>query len=235
MSSKKERERQEFLIFILVLYVMGFAFLYSNIAVGVILLGLAFFLTMGAFPPFGKAVRTAIAWLVETVQRHAVKSHETAETSPPKTTPTTETIIPESHEIPIAPADSQIKELVDVIRSFQVGKPLSGKGREKKLQHQFSGFLMASKYRDEFKSEVPIGENIIDFEIKRIGIELKYSPDSGEFQRLFSQVEMFANSGILDYVIVVVCAEADRARTIAFRERIQKFDFGKRVLVMTVS
>jgi hypothetical protein len=132
-------------------------------------------------------------------------------------------------------ADNQFKELIDLIRNFQVGKPLYGKRREKKLQHQFSGFLMNSKYRNEFRSEVPIGENVIDFTIRRIGIELKYSPNPQEFERLFSQVERFARSGMLDYVVVVVCAEEDRARTIAFRERVRPYDWGKKVFVETVS
>jgi hypothetical protein len=231
MSSKKTREKQEFLVFLLVLYVMGFAFLYSNIAVAITLLGLAFFLTMVAFPPVWKAVRTTVKWLIDIAQKRAAQTHETAETSRPEKIPTTETVISESREIQ---TDNQVQELINVIRDFRAIKPLYGKKLEKKLQQAFGGYLGGTKYRDLARSEVPIGRSIIDFQIERIGIELKYSPSYQDFGILFSQVEQYAKSGMLDHVIVVLYKEQDRANTIDFEKRIQPYYWGRKISVVSI-
>jgi len=232
MSSKKARERQEFLVFLLVLYIMGFAFLYSNIAIAIILLALAFFITMVAFPPVEKAVRTTVKWIIDIAQKRTTQAHETAETSRLKTISTAETVISEPRE---TQTDRQVKELVNVIREFRAIKPLYGKKLEKKLQQAFGGYLGATKYRDLARSEVPIGKSIIDFQIERIGIELKYSPSYQDFGILFHQVEQYTNSGMLDHVIVVIYKEQDRANTIDFEKRIQKYDWGKKVSVVSIS
>lgn len=71
---------------ILVLYVMGFAFLYSSVAVALVLLGLALFLTMVAFPSFDKAVRKTVAWLVKRAQRRTTPTYKTEETNTETTT-----------------------------------------------------------------------------------------------------------------------------------------------------
>jgi hypothetical protein len=197
MSGKKARERQQFLVFLLVLYVMGFAFLYSNIAVGVILLGLAFFLTMGAFPPVLNAIRTTVKWIIGIAQKRAAQAHETAETGA-HATRTPMQPQPSPPLVTEAQGKSMYDNVVSILRNWQPARKFNDERQgeiatEEHLNHFFHNQVRRHKYREDFESDLEIGD---------IGIEIKVLYKTSEMQRLGGQLMAYCQH--FNHVIALI-------------------------------
>jgi hypothetical protein len=191
MSSKKARERQEFLVFLLVLYIMGFAFLYSNIAVAIILLALAFFLTMVAFPPVEKAVRTTIVWLIEVAQGRA---------RPRKKDTVQETAIARSPEQIKVVTNLKLQQIVSILENC----PLPSRLRRDAPENDVETFLEA-RLRDDFptlKRQQPFGHSRFDIEIGDIGIEIKLPKGQRDVDALKGQIQTYLKR--FSYVIAFI-------------------------------
>jgi hypothetical protein len=194
MSSKRDKERQEFLVFILLLYVMGFAFLYSNIALAIVLLGLAFFLTIVAFPSFGKAVRTTVVWLVERAQRKsATPTYKTEETT--KETTTTRSLEQEK-----VVTNVKLQQIVSILENC----PLPSRLRRDAPENDVETFLEA-RLRDDFpnlRRQQPFGHSRFDIEIGDIGIEIKLPKGQRDVDALKGQIQTYLKR--FSYVIAFI-------------------------------
>jgi len=223
MSSKRGKKRQEFLVFLLVLYVMGFAFLYSSIAVAVILLGLAFFLTMVAFPLVGKVVSETIKRVVDYAQKRTTQPHETAETSA-RAAGTPMQPQPSPPFVTEAQDKSMYDDVVRTLRNWQPARrynnePESEVATEEHLNHYFHNQVRRHKYREDFESDLEIGD---------IGIEIKVLYKTSELQRLGGQLMAYCEH--FNHVIALIF-NYKRIDLVSFKNQWQK-RFGNQVEVI---
>jgi hypothetical protein len=222
MSNKRGKERQEFLVFILVLYVMGFAFLFANIAVGITLLGFAFFLTMLAFPPVWKAVRTTVVWLVETAQRHAIRNDETKEKSQELTTTKS---IEEEGEV----ANAKLQRVISILESC----PLPPRFRhepENDAETWISAQLVHDFPDHKRQQHYSIYHSRFDIEIDDIGIEVKLPKGARDMATLRGQIQIYLKR--FSHVVAFIINYYGISREIIDEFKRDMREYGGRVTVI---
>jgi len=104
-------------------------------------------------------------------------------------------------------------EILSRIKKFTIHKiPKNEKDLDSMLVSYLSAFYPDIHTRDTYQN--------VDAQIDDIGIEIKYQPPSGEFDRLYGQVEKYLKH--LEKVIVVIGYERSRELTETFEKRIKE-------------
>jgi len=119
-----------------------------------------------------------------------------------------------------------VKGVLKAIKRFE---PLIRPKKEKDLEKMLVSNLQAS-YPD-VRTQLTYERARIDAQIGKIGIEIKYQPSAGDFDRLYGQIEKYLKH--LDCVIAVIGSERSKQSTKYFKQRIRDRGWlNKRVYVI---
>lgn len=120
-----------------------------------------------------------------------------------------------------------VKALLSHIKKFE---PPSIPRKEKQLENMLVSYLQAFY---DVRTQLTYERARIDAKIGTIGIEIKYRPSAGDFDRLYGQVEKYLSH--LDNVIVVIGSERSKQLTNSFKRRLkQRGWLNKRAFVTTL-
>lgn len=123
---------------------------------------------------------------------------------------------------------SQIKEVLKRIRQFE---PPRRPSKESQLEDLLVTYLRV--WYPDLRTQLSYERAKIDAQIGRIGIEIKLSPDEGELDRLYGQIDKYLEH--LDSVIAVIFYERSRESTESFKKRMVKRGWlDKRVFVLSL-
>ena len=128
----------------------------------------------------------------------------------------------------VRPKIPELKRIVSKIKRFAPPKRPRG---ERELDNMLVSYLSASY--PEIRTKLTYERARIDAQIGKIGIEIKYQPSAGEFDRLYGQIEKYLKH--LDYVIAVIGYERSKEDTRYFKNRLKKRDWlNNRVFVISI-
>jgi len=106
-------------------------------------------------------------------------------------------------------------EILGKIKKFTIHKmPKSEKDLDSMLVHYLSAFYPDIQTQQAYQNAK------IDAQIGNVGIEIKFQPSAGEFDRLYGQVEKYLKG--LEKVIVVIGYERTRELTESFEKRVKE-------------
>jgi hypothetical protein len=109
----------------------------------------------------------------------------------------------------------QFASIVEKIKRFTIHKiPKTEKDLDSMLVHFLSAFY------PDIQTQVAYQNTKIDAQIGNVGIEIKFQPSAGEFDRLYGQTEKYLKS--LEKVIVVIGYERTRELTENFEKRMKE-------------
>lgn len=112
-------------------------------------------------------------------------------------------------------ATAESSEILSRIKKFTIHKkPKTEKDLDSMLVHYLSAFY------PDIQTQLAYQNARIDAQIDSTGIEIKYQPSSGEFDRLYGQTEKYLKS--LEKVIVVIGYERTRELTENFEKRMKE-------------
>jgi len=212
---RTKEDREQALIILLVLYILGIALLMSGVVWGIIAVGLGILLTIGLFPQVGEFIQTFIEEILGHTQKRKTATTPTSETLP------ISTVKPEITQKP-----SEVEEIIAKIQEFE---PFRKPNSERDLEYLLMQDL--KRYFPNLRTELQYERTQIDAQIGKIGIELKYQPSESQLDRLYGQIEKYLQH--LDYVIVVIGYELSPESTDHFRRRIKRSNWDDRVFVVT--
>lgn len=130
-------------------------------------------------------------------------------------------------EVGIESPPLEVYELRNKITNFRLIGPRPRK--EADLENALIHYL-SNDYPD-IRRQLACEDARIDAVIDRIGIEIKYQPDSGELDRLYGQTEKYLKK--LDHVILVIGYERSSESTERFRKMLEERGWlGNRVFLM---
>lgn len=116
--------------------------------------------------------------------------------------------------------------LINKIKKFE---PHVRTKKEKQLENMLVSYLQANY---DVQTQMNYGRAIIDAQVGNIGIEIKHAPSSGDFDRLYGQIEKYLDR--LEQVIVVIANEKSKEITKSFQQRLKERGWlNKRVFVIT--
>jgi len=124
------------------------------------------------------------------------------------------------------PKPSEVKQVLIRIKRF---KPFRRAKKEKELETMLVSNLRA--FYPELRTQLTYERARIDAQIERIGIELKFQPNAGDFDRLYGQIDKYLRH--LDYVIVVIGYEKSAEDTRFFKKRLKERGWLNRVFVVS--
>ena len=128
---------------------------------------------------------------------------------------TTEGEVEEKHPREVKEATAESSEILGKIRKFTIHKmPKSEKDLDSMLVHYLSAFY------PEIETQIAYQNARIDAQIGDVGIEIKFQPSAGEFDRLYGQIDKYLKS--LEKVIVVIGYERTRELTETFEKRMKE-------------
>lgn len=121
-----------------------------------------------------------------------------------------------------------LREVIQKIKGF---RPHKQARKERELENMLVHYLSA--FYPNIKTQLTYERARIDAQIGKIGIEIKYQPSAGEFDRLYGQIEKYLKH--LDYVIAVIGYEKSKESTRDFRQRLKERDWlNNRVFVISL-
>jgi len=125
-------------------------------------------------------------------------------------------------------ATAESSEILSRIKKFTIHKkPKTEKDLDSMLVHYLSAFY------PDIQTQLAYQNARIDAQIGDVGIEIKYQPSAGEFDRLYGQTEKYLKS--LEKVIVVIGYERTRELTENFEKRMKERGwFNSRVFVVSL-
>lgn len=119
-----------------------------------------------------------------------------------------------------------VQGLLKKIRKFE---PPTKPKREKQLENMLISNLQA--FYPNVRTQLTYERARVDAQIGSIGIEVKYQPNAGDFDRLYGQIEKYLKH--LDSVIAVIGYERSKESTKYFKKRLQERGWlNKRVYVI---
>ena len=107
-----------------------------------------------------------------------------------------------------------VRGLLNKIKKFE---PPTRPKREKQLENMLVSYLQAFY---DVRTQLTYERARIDAKIGTIGIEIKYQPNAGEFDRLYGQIEKYLKH--LDYVVAVIGSEKSKEDTKYFKNRLKE-------------
>jgi hypothetical protein len=112
-------------------------------------------------------------------------------------------------------ATAESSEILSEIKKFKIHKkPNTEKDLDSMLVHYLSAFY------PEIETQIAYQNARIDAQIGDVGIEIKFQPSAGEFDRLYGQIDKYLKS--LEKVIVVIGYERKRELTENFEKRMKE-------------
>ncbi len=112
-------------------------------------------------------------------------------------------------------ATAESSEILNRIKRFTIHKkPKTEKDLDSMLVHYLSAFY------PDIQTQLAYQNARIDAQIGSTGIEIKFQPSAGEFDRLYGQTEKYLKS--LEKVIVVIGYERTRELTESFEKRVKE-------------
>jgi len=127
------------------------------------------------------------------------------------------------------PKTTELKQVLRRVRQFS---PYKKPRREKGLEAMLVSYLRA--FFPDLRTQLTYERARIDAQIGEIGIELKFQPSAGAFDRLYGQIEKYLKH--LKFVIVVIGYEKSKEDTRYFKKRLKERGWLKdRVFVVSVS
>jgi hypothetical protein len=223
MPAISDWTRQERAAFVIILYVMGLVFLGAGILgagvvpnaggtldVGIMLLALAFVVTLMLFPEVLKAARGIAKGIVagsNMLQRFARK--RLTQKTPPTEYPST------GEEVQVSSRQEVVSSLIEKMEGFSLSR---SPRKEEQCEDMLASYLQAFYPQVKRQREYP--DMRIDLVIDNIGIEIKFQPTAYDFHALYSQVE--DRLKYLSSVIVAIFAERDIQATNKFRDKLRQ-------------
>lgn len=123
-------------------------------------------------------------------------------------------------------------ELKQVLRRVKKFNPYRKPRREKGLEAMLVSYLRA--FYPDLRTQLTYERARIDAQVGQVGIELKFQPSAGAFDRLYGQIEKYLKH--LKFVIVVIGYEKSKEDTRYFNKRLKERGwFNDRVFVVCVS
>jgi len=117
-----------------------------------------------------------------------------------------------------------------LLRKIEKFEPPTRPKREKQLENMLISYLQAFY---DVRTQLTYERARIDAKIGTTGIEIKYQPSAGDFDRLYGQVEKYLKH--LDDVIVVIGSEKSKELTKYFKKRLKERGWlNKRAFVTTL-
>jgi hypothetical protein len=125
-------------------------------------------------------------------------------------------------------ATGESSEILSRIKKFTIHKkPKTEKDLDSMLVHYLSAFY------PDIQTQLAYQNARIDAQIGDVGIEIKFQPSAGEFDRLYGQTEKYLKS--LEKVIVVIGYERTRELTENFEKRMKERGwFNSKVFVVSL-
>ena len=121
-----------------------------------------------------------------------------------------------------------IKQVLRRIKRFT---PYKRAQRERELETMLVSYLRA--YYPDMRTQLTYERARIDAQIGRIGIEIKYQPSAGDFDRLYGQIDKYLRH--LEYVITVIGYEKSIEATRFFKKRLKERGWlNNRVFVISI-
>lgn len=131
----------------------------------------------------------------------------------------------------VAPTHLKPSELKQILRKIKGFKPYKRPRKEKELETMLVSRLGA--YYPEIRTQLTYERARIDAQIGKVGIEIKYQPSAGEFDRLYGQIDKYLRH--LDFVIVIIGYPKSTEGTRFFKKRLKERGWlNKRVFVVTI-
>lgn len=186
--SAKARARQEAFVYLLILWVMGFAFLYWNVLYGIAFMALAFLATMYVYPPFSKAVKTVVRSVVGFAQKQQAKKQENSAS--------TQTASVESTE---GMDNPQLEQIISELKTCPLPSRL-GKNPEHDTEVHLEARLQ-SRFPNIMRQEAHHFSRF-DIAIGNIGIEIKLPRNAQDMATLRGQMDLYLK--YFKYVIAYV-------------------------------
>jgi len=119
-----------------------------------------------------------------------------------------------------------------VLKKVKQFDPYRKPKKEKELEAMLVSYLRA--FYPDLRTQLTYGRARIDAQIGKVGIELKFQPSAGAFDRLYGQIEKYLKH--LKCVIVVIGYEKSKEDTRYFKKRLKERGWLKdRVFVVSVS
>jgi len=213
MPKKKKEEKEEALVILLFLYILGIGLLMGGILWGILAIGLAILLTIAMFPKVAEVTKTIIEGITELIKKRKVTKPSTV--SYPSTTKA------EAVEQP-----RMVEEIIARIREF---RPYRRPYKEKQLEDMLIQHLRY--FYPSLRTQLSHERTRIDAQIEKVGIEIKFQPSEGEYDRLYGQIEKYLRH--LDYIIAVIGYERTAESTDQFRKRLKDTNWDERVFVVS--
>lgn len=117
-----------------------------------------------------------------------------------------------------------------LIRKIGKFEPPTRPKREKQLENMLISYLQAFY---NVRTQLTYERARIDAKIGTTGIEIKYRPSAGDFDRLYGQIEKYLKH--LDEVIVIISSERSKELTKSFKKRLKERGWlNKRAFVTTL-
>lgn len=129
-------------------------------------------------------------------------------------------------------ATQKTTELNQVLRKVRKFNPYKKPRREKGLEAMLVSYLRA--FYPDLRTQLTYERARIDAQIGQVGIELKFQPNAGAFDRLYGQIEKYLKN--LKFVIIVIGYEKSKEDTRYFTKRMKERGWlNDRVFVVCVS
>jgi len=117
-----------------------------------------------------------------------------------------------------------------LLRKIDKFEPPTRPKKEKQLENMLISYLQAFY---DVRTQMTYERARIDAKIGTTGIEIKYQPSAGDFDRLYGQLEKYLKH--LDDVIVVIGSEKSKELTKSFKNRLKERGWlNKRAFVTTL-
>lgn len=131
----------------------------------------------------------------------------------------------------VAPTHLKPSELKQVLRKIKGFKPYKRPRKEKELETMLVSRLGA--YYPEIRTQLTYERARIDAQIGKVGIEIKYQPSAGEFDRLYGQIDKYLRH--LDFIVVIIGYPKSTEGTRFFKKRLKERGWlNKRVFVVVI-
>lgn len=115
-----------------------------------------------------------------------------------------------------------------LLRKIGRFEPPTRPKKEKQLENMLVSYLQAFY---NVRTQLTYERARIDAQIGKIGIEIKYQPSAGDFDRLYGQIDKYLRH--LDYIIAVIAYEKSIEATRFFKKRLKERGWlNKRVFVV---
>lgn len=129
-------------------------------------------------------------------------------------------------------AKPKAPEVKQVLRRIKRFTPYKRAQKEREIETMLVSHLRA--YYPDMRTQLTYERARIDAQIDKIGIEIKYQPSAGEFDRLYGQIEKYLKH--LHYVIAVIGYEKSKETTQYFKKRLKERGWlNDRVFVISIS